>query len=72
MNIITVLSSLGGALAFLVSLTVIAKSIFRQVNATKENTTALNALSNKLDNFGLVQQEQGKDIAWLKGKVGSH
>jgi len=45
---VAILASLGGVVAFLGMLFVIVKSVFRQVNATEDNTKALNELSEQI------------------------
>lgn len=68
MTAITVLSSLGGALAFIGAIWVILKSVFGQISATKANTAAVENLTKQLGAFQEVQRKQGEDIAYLKGR----
>ena len=49
MNVFVVLGSLGGLVAALGAIIILGRGIFRQVNATEDNTKALQDLTGKVD-----------------------
>lgn len=62
MNVLTAIGGLGGAIAFIGAVVILARSIFEQVSATKANTVALNKLADKYE-------DQDGQIARLKADV---
>lgn len=69
MDTTIILSSLGGIVAFLCAVTVIARGIFRQVTATEANTKALNELSNKFDLMDVRMNSHDTAIAILNDRI---
>lgn len=59
---LTAIGGLGGAIAFIGAVVILARSIFEQVSATKANTVALNKLADKYE-------DQDGQIARLKADV---
>jgi hypothetical protein len=51
MNAVLVLAALGGGVSFLSAIVIIARAIFKQVNATEDNTEATKALSERMNKF---------------------
>lgn len=59
---LTAIGGMGGAIAFIGAVIILARSIFEQVSATKANTAALNKLAEKYE-------DQDGQIARLKADV---
>jgi hypothetical protein len=71
MTILYVLSSLGGATAFFVAIAVVIRWLAKQVTATQDNTDAVRELTTGLTKLNDTVDSQGKDIAFLKGRLGA-
>lgn len=65
---LAVAGALGGFAVFSGAVWTIVRSIARQVSATTDNTTALKALSSKLDQIDGTVAQHGERIARLEGK----
>lgn len=68
--ILEVLSALGGVATFCTAITVVVRALFRQSNAVKENTKALEHVAEVIEKIVQTQDEHGRDIAFLKGRFG--
>lgn len=64
--IFAILGSLGGIVAFLGGVTLLLRGIVRNVDATKDNTTALNKLAGELDKIKIIQNSHGAEIQSLR------
>jgi hypothetical protein len=69
MAVLYVLSSLGGAAAFFIALYTIVKTVVGQVNSTRDNTDAINALNESVKELKKSVDINKEDIAYIKGKV---
>jgi hypothetical protein len=65
-----VLSSIGGATAFIAAVWTVIRTVTGQVSATEDNTRAVRELSDNLMGLKNTVNDQGRDIAWLKGRAG--
>lgn len=65
---VLVLSSVGGVISLIAAITYVGRSIFKQVDSTDRNTSAINDLStnlkNIIDRLNLVE----RDVAVLKDR----
>jgi hypothetical protein len=68
-EILAILGSLGGVAAFITAIYVIIKAAFGQVNATKENTKALNRVSDTIDKLDKRVDQHDIDIAVIKDRL---
>ena len=66
----TVLSALGGIVAFVAGVWALLRGIFRNVSATQENTRALREVRDNLDRLSGVVDSQGQRISRLEGRRG--
>lgn len=64
-NALIVLGSLGGIVAFCTAVIVLAKGIFQQIQATKENTKATQDLSSDMINLTTKVNQHDQDLAIL-------
>jgi hypothetical protein len=58
-NAVLILAALGGGVSFLSAIVIIARAIFKQVNATEDNTEATKALSKQMET--VVHQMNGHE-----------
>lgn len=70
MNVLLAIGGAGGILAFATAVVVIGRGIFRQVNATDDNTAAIRELSSEVGR--LTRQFNGHEtrIAVLEDRQG--
>lgn len=63
------LGGIGGILLVLTTIVVIGRAIFRQVNATEENTAALGKLTTRVDAAFQVQSDHETRITVLEDRI---
>lgn len=61
---------LGGIVVFVGAVWAIVRGLFKQVNATDDNTKALRELARQLKDLTTTVDSHSTDIAWLKGRAG--
>lgn len=66
-TLLAVSGALGGFIAFALAIVAIVRAIARQVSATKDNTKALDNLSQKLNQLDGTVDQHGQRIARLEG-----
>lgn len=69
MYTLAILGSLGGIVAFIGGVWVIARGLFKLVASTDDNTTVLQELSGKMDAITFRVNNAETDIAVLKDRV---
>lgn len=67
MNPLLVLGALGGVVAFLGSVWAVLRGIFKQIDATQDNTAAVNRLIERMDRADTRLNEHDVKIARLEG-----
>lgn len=65
--VLTVFGALGGLVVFIGAIWTIVRAIFRQVNATEDNTQALSKMGASLDRLDNTVRAQGERISALEG-----
>jgi len=63
-----ILSSAGGVIALITAIIYVGRSIFKQVDSTDRNTTAINDLSTNLKNIMDRLNIVERDVAVLKDR----
>lgn len=64
-----ILSSLGGIVAFLGLVGLIIRAIFRQINATEDNTTAVRNLTRQVEALNTKVGELEKKVIILEDRI---
>ena len=65
--VLSALASLGGLATFIGAIIVVVRSIFAQINATKDNTDAVKKLTERIEHMDGKVTLQGERIATLEG-----
>jgi uncharacterized protein HemX len=66
---LAILGALGGGVAFLSAIAIVARAIFKEVSAIDNNTTALNALRETVTSLDTRLTEQGERLSRLEGRI---
>lgn len=69
MNALIAIGGIGGLIALLSAIIIIGRGIFRQVNATEDNTEALNGLSAKVEKLSHTANGHETRLAILEDRV---
>lgn len=64
-----IISSLGGIVAFLGLVGLIIRAIFRQINATEDNTTAVRNLTRQVEALNTKVGELEKKVIILEDRI---
>lgn len=67
-EILTVFGALGGLAAFGAGVWALLRGIFRQIDATQDNTTALHEVRGQLEKLGGQVSDNTQRIARLEGR----
>jgi hypothetical protein len=68
---LALLGALGGLVAFVAGVWALLRGIFRNIGATQDNTRALRAVRDQLEQLGQTVNGHGERIARLEGGRGA-